>query len=91
MIYYVLAYEALFSETVYSNLKESIHEHPPPDEGPSTSTKEDTNTPSYTSVVPDNWRTNCGAKFVYVHPACPGLTCSLMCTSLGPYVLAHGE
>ncbi|XP_031555875.1 F-box only protein 7-like isoform X2 [Actinia tenebrosa] len=87
-----IAIHVLMLETGFVNhiTQESVDKHPQSDEGPSTSTKEDTIIPSYTPVVPDNWRTNCGAKFVYVHPACPRLTCRLVCTSLGPYVLAHG-
>ena len=29
-------------------------------------------------------------RFTYTHSSCPGLTCSLTCTSLGPYVMVHG-
>ena len=29
-------------------------------------------------------------RIMYTHSSCPGLTCSLTCTSLGPYIMVHG-
>ena len=29
-------------------------------------------------------------RILYTHSSCPGLTCSLTCASLGPYVMVHG-
>ena len=37
------------------------------------------------------WKTGGVVKVMYTHSSCPGLTCSLTCTSLGPYMMLHGE
>lgn len=36
------------------------------------------------------WNKGGVVKVMYTHPSCPGLTCSLTCTSLGPYMMLHG-
>ncbi|KAL9960657.1 hypothetical protein ACROYT_G034143 [Oculina patagonica] len=44
-----------------------------------------------TKVVPcKDWKKGGIAKIMYTHSSCPGLTCSLTCTSLGPYIMVHG-
>ena len=42
-------------------------------------------------VLPVNWKKNGIARIKYTHASCPGLTCSVACTSLGPYVMVHGK
>ena len=43
------------------------------------------------SIVPSgDWKKGVNARIKYTHASCPGLTCSLTCTSLGPYVMVHG-
>lgn len=43
------------------------------------------------SVVPSKaWKKGGIVKTMYTHPSCPGLTSSLTCTSLGPYMMVHG-
>ena len=37
------------------------------------------------------WKTGGIVKVMYTHSLCPGLTCSLTCTSLGPFMMLHGE
>ena len=37
-----------------------------------------------------DWKKGGLAKIMYTHSSCPGLTCSLTCTSLGPYIMVHG-
>ena len=42
-------------------------------------------------VVPaGNWKKGGIARIKYMHTSCPGLVCSLSCTSLGPYIMVHG-
>ena len=41
-------------------------------------------------VPPGNWKKSGTARIKYTHASCPGLTSSLTCTSLGPYVMVHG-
>lgn len=41
-------------------------------------------------VLPVNWKKNGIARLKYTHASCPGLTCSVTCTSLGPHVMVHG-
>lgn len=42
-------------------------------------------------VVPcKDWKKGGITRIVYTHSSCPGLTCSLTCTSLGPYIMVHG-
>lgn len=44
-----------------------------------------------TRVLPcKEWKKGGVAKIIYTHSSCPGLTCSLTCTSLGPYIMVHG-
>ena len=37
-----------------------------------------------------DWKKGGITKIMYTHSSCPGLTCSLTCTSLGPYIMVHG-
>ena len=37
-----------------------------------------------------DWKKGGTARIKYTHASCPGLTSSLTCTSLGPYVMVHG-
>lgn len=37
------------------------------------------------------WKTGGVVKVMYTHSSCPGLTCSLTSTSLGPYMMLHGH
>ena len=41
-------------------------------------------------VLPVDWKKGGTARIKYTHASCPGLTSSLTCTSLGPYVMVHG-
>lgn len=42
-------------------------------------------------VVPcKDWKKGGITRIMYTHSSCPGLTCSLTCTSLGPYIMVHG-
>lgn len=42
-------------------------------------------------VVPcKDWKKGGISRIMYTHSSCPGLTCSLTCTSLGPYIMVHG-
>ncbi|XP_020600437.1 F-box only protein 7-like isoform X2 [Orbicella faveolata] len=42
-------------------------------------------------VVPcKDWKKGGITRIMYTHLSCPGLTCSLTCTSLGPYIMVHG-
>ena len=41
-------------------------------------------------VLPVDWKKAGTARIKYTHASCPGLTSSLTCTSLGPYVMVHG-
>ncbi|EDO36247.1 predicted protein [Nematostella vectensis] len=40
--------------------------------------------------IGSGWKTKRGMEFQYIHPACPGTSCYIVCASLGPFVLAHG-
>lgn len=37
-----------------------------------------------------DWKKGGITRIMYTHSSCPGLTSSLTCTSLGPYIMVHG-
>ena len=52
---------------------------------------EETEIDDSSGILPSReWKKGGIAKTMYTHPSCPGLTCSLTCTSLGPYIMVHG-
>ena len=42
------------------------------------------------ALPPGDWKKGGIARIKYTHSSCPGLTCSLTCASLGPYIMVHG-
>ena len=41
--------------------------------------------------MPDGWKQHGVHKVVYEHPVALAMPCSLVCISLGPCVVVHGE